>query len=480
MFAPRATHPLVGTPLLELEQLLAEASPSLRAVLERAGGLARRRVADAHTLALMLARHEAPPFFEPSVPAPLASPWLCATDICRALLALEPGLWSRFTAIPRATLDALAQRWSGEAHEPGPALPLHPALARHLTWARTHQPLHTREHLFGCLAVEVAACVADHHEFHREGLITWPEAIYRLLLGADPPHWRPRMPKPLVELGQLERLYEAVLASTRSAPLIVVRGPAGSGRASLAEQALLALRETSTFAGWGFNLDNYHGGELDIADAPALLALSHRCIASYPADDLELATRLIRSVVQRPEDARLILRVEPSAFVELATREPALASAAVIDLPTPDLRTRVAVLLAHFVALDDWFGIDWGLPEAILLARQTAELDSLALVLACAERELVQGSLARSAELASARSNGSLVEAWVMEHARAPLVRHAQAIVDAPTWRSVTLRRSGVQARRFAREQPDDYAALRRLAASLHLRTHDPNVRDAQ
>lgn len=470
----RVHHVLVGTALVDFDSLHAVASPALRAVLDRACALAQHRLATARAVEVALAAHEAAPFFEQEL-MPRSSPTaqLCETDLCRALLELQPQLWARFDEIPAARSHELSQHWGSVAIEHDRPLPLQPALARRLTWARATHALREPEHLFEILDTEAAAAVADHHVLYCEGLITLAESTWRLLSRAGPmPGWVMQMPEPYVDIGLLEPLRKAMQASSRASPVVIVRGPAGSGRGALARQALAALRDSATFVGWGFNLDNYHGGQSEVADAPVLLALSHRCVASYGTDDVELATEIARSVLHRPEDARLILRLQPDTFAQLVQRLPELEHAPVLDVPAADLRTRVAALLAHLLVLNDWFRVDWGLPEAIALARQTETLDSLALVLACADQALVRQSSRQSCELACARSNGQLPDEWQFTGPDVSALHvRARAWVADPAWRKITPQRGLRVARDFERERPEDYAQLCEIAASLHLRS---------
>lgn len=469
MASPRVFHPLVGAVLLDFESLYAASSPTSRRLLEHACGLARQRVAAAQALEQAIAAYEAAPFFERGA-APLEQPLaeLCPTDLVRALLALHPQLWACLPDIPAARVEALAQRWQKLDTATDP-LPLQPALARRLS---VGEPPREPAQLFEVLEIEIAAAVADHHPHYVEGLITRPEAIWNLLRAReDKSIWIHPTPAPAVDLGQLDALCDALLASSARAPVVLIRGAEGSGRTTLARLALQHLHGHEHFEGWGFNLDNYHGGLCETGEGPVLLALSHHCLSAYDASgDPEHAALLARSVLERPEDARLILRVDAATFGALVERLPALREAPLIELPAPDLRARAAALLCHLVSLDEWFGVDWGLAEAIVLAKQSADHDSLELVLACAAAALTERRGAKVYELACARANRQLPDTWEFSTGHAPAVHvRARALVADPSWRALTRGRCRRATKRLAREQPETFAWLEALAASLHL-----------
>lgn len=473
----RVFHPLVGATLVDFDVLFADASPELRAVLERAQRLAHHRLATAQALDDAIAAHEAAPFFEHHVPRRLPTlEVITATDLCRALLGSHPQLWSPFwemdEGVPEADVQALAQRWRDEAGREGPPLSLQPALARRLSWTRTLRPLAQPSDLFDALAIDVAAAVANLHVQYVDGLITLAEAATKLLDYPSNTSWCGPLPASYVDYGLLSPLYDAAVRSCAQAPLVIVRGPPGSGRRALARQAMRELSRAPEFERWGFNVDNYHGGFVDPEFSPAYVALSDRCIASYGTEELEFADSLVRSVLHRPEDARLILRLDADTLAGLIERHPQVADAPVIDMGPMSTLARTAVLLGFMLALDEWFRVDCGLPEAILLARQTAELEPLGLVLACAVHGLAREYSPQTYDLASVRSCGQIPDAWLFWTELAPPVHEqARALVASPDWRAIRPRRARRFARRHAKERPDEHATLVDLAARLHLRS---------
>lgn len=372
-------HPLIGADLPTLTTLVAIADPNEAAILEAAGRLAARRMAEVEQARLAL---EGSPQVGKDFPTMLSTPGVVLpTDLARALLVLDPLAVKEIvgSGLTDGPLEESARHWQSELDRAvkEPCLDLAVWWARRFAWTRLRHPAYrlANGRLSYALGFEGLEALAEFASDFQEGLYTRAEMGARFWdnLGQQdrglPPYDPLLVPSAYLDrhggLAALDRVLSV-------APAVVVSST-DNGHSALLDAWISRINlgsGPSALQGFQVADRRFHFGEMH-RDVPHPEALLHSGIswdarlvliatdeASSASGELaretaEDVTRWLSSANTNPTRTRVILSMADADRERLTELVPSAASLAVVLVPPIVPRDRVFIWAAQLPRLED-------------------------------------------------------------------------------------------------------------------------------